>query len=190
MVSLVKAMKEGAIRADPVVVLSNVPDAPGLGKAAEFGIATEVLSHRKIKPREAHERRVVETLRRYRVDLVCLAGYMRLLSPYMVSEFRNRIMNIHPALLPAFPGLDGQKQALEHGAKVSGVTVHFVDEECDHGPIVVQKAVPVLETDTEETLAARILEQEHLAYPEAVALFFENRLSIEGRRVRIAPPGS
>jgi phosphoribosylglycinamide formyltransferase-1 len=186
MVALVEAMRAGGINADPVVVFSNVADAPGLERAAGFGVATEVLSHRKVKPREAHERAVVEILRRYEVDLVCLAGYMRLLSPYMIREFRNRILNIHPALLPAFPGLHSQEQALEHGAKVSGCTVHFVDEECDHGPIILQAAVPVLEDDTEDSLSARILEQEHRIYPEAVKLFFEDRLKIDGRRVRIA----
>jgi phosphoribosylglycinamide formyltransferase-1 len=186
MVALVEAMQAGGINADPVVVFSNVADAPGLERAAGFGIPTEVLSHRKVKPREAHERAVVEILRRYEVDLVCLAGYMRLLSPYMIGEFRSRILNIHPALLPAFPGLHSQEQALEHGAKISGCTVHFVDEECDHGPIILQAAVPVLEDDTDDTLSARILEQEHRIYPEAVKLFFDGRLTIEGRRVRIA----
>ena len=186
MVALAEAMRSGAIAAEPAVVLSNVADAPGLERAASFGIPTEVVSHREIKPREAHERAVVEVLRRYDVDLVCLAGYMRLLSPYMIAEFRNRIVNIHPALLPAFPGLGSQEQALVHGAKVTGCTVHFVDEECDHGPIILQAAVPVLEDDTADTLSARILEQEHRLYPEAVRLFFEDRLSIDGRRVRIA----
>lgn len=186
MVSLVKAMQDGRIDAEPAVVFSNKASAAGLELAAGFGVPTEAVSHKKLK-REAHEQLVVEILRRYEVDLVCLAGYMRLLSPYLVSEYRNRIMNIHPALLPSFPGLDGQKQALEHGAKISGATVHFVDEECDHGPIIVQAAVPILEDDTEETLSARILEQEHRIYPEAVALFFQGRLSVEGRRVRIAP---
>jgi phosphoribosylglycinamide formyltransferase-1 len=190
MVALVEAMRAGGIAADPVVVFSNVADAPGLERAAGFGVPTEVLSHRKVKPREAHERAVVEVLRRYEVELVCLAGYMRLLSPYLIAEFRNRILNIHPALLPAFPGLHSQEQALEHGAKVSGCTVHFVDEECDHGPIILQAAVPVLEDDTVDSLSARILEQEHRIYPEAVRLFFEDRLSVDGRRVRIAARSS
>jgi len=186
MVALVEAMRSGTIPAEPAVVLSNVAKAPGLERAAGFGIPTEVVSHRKIKPREVHEHAVVEVLRSYEVDLVCLAGYMRLLSPYMIGEFRNRIVNIHPALLPAFPGLNSQEQALEHGAKVTGCTVHFVDEECDHGPIILQAAVPILEDDTDDTLSARILEQEHRIYPEAVRLFFEDRLLIDGRRVRIA----
>lgn len=186
MVSLVEAMQEGIIAADPAIVVSNKPGAPGLARAEKRGVPTEVVPSKGLK-RDAHEERVIEVLRRHEVDLVCLAGYMRLLSAKMVSEFRERIMNIHPALLPAFPGLDGQAQALAHGVKVSGCTVHFVDEECDHGPIIVQAPVPVLEDDDDETLSARILEQEHRAYPEAVRLFFEGRLSVEGRRVRIAP---
>ena len=188
MAALVLAMRAGRIRAEPAVVVSNVPEAPGLKRATEWGIPAEVVDHKMFRPREAHERRIVEILRRHRVDLVCLAGYMRLLSPYIVSEFRDRILNIHPALLPAFPGLEAQGQALECGVKVSGCTVHFVDEQCDHGPIVLQAAVPVLEDDTVSTLSARILEQEHRVYAEAVALFFEGRLKVEGRRVRIAPP--
>ena len=187
MVALVDAMRGGRIDAEPAVVLSNVPDAPALERARRWGIPTEVVDHRSVKPRAAHEEAVAECLRRHGVDLVCLAGYMRLLSPWLVGEFRGRILNVHPALLPSFPGLDAQAQAIEHGAKVSGCTVHFVDEECDHGPIVLQAAVPVEEDDTAETLAARILLQEHRIYPEAVRMFFEGRLRIEGRRVRILP---
>ena len=187
MIALVSAMRENRIAAVPAVVISNVPGAPGLEHAEKWGIPTEVLDHHTIKPREAHERRIVEVLRRYRVELVCLAGYMRLLSPYLVSEFRHRILNIHPALLPAFPGLEAQEQALDHGVKVTGCTVHFVDEECDHGPIVCQASVNVLEDDTVATLSDRILEEEHRIYPEAASLFFEDRLRVEGRRVRILP---
>jgi phosphoribosylglycinamide formyltransferase-1 len=190
MVALVEAMQAGKIQADPAVVVSNVPDAPGLARAREWGIPTAVIEHKKIKPREAHERKVIEVLREHRVDLVCLAGYMRLLSPVMVEEFRNRIVNIHPALLPAFPGLHGQRQALEYGVKISGCTVHFVDEECDHGPIILQASVAVHEGDTEDALSARILDAEHRTYVEAVALFFEGRLTIENRRVRIAAPAA
>jgi phosphoribosylglycinamide formyltransferase-1 len=185
MVALLDAMQQGSIAAEPAVVLSNKPSAAGLKIAAERGVRTEVLSSKKIKPREEHERRVVDCLRDHRVDLVCLAGYMRLLGPLAVRAFAGRMLNIHPSLLPAFPGLDAQAQALEHGVKQSGCTVHFVDEECDHGPIVLQAAVPVLEEDTETSLSARILEQEHRIYPEAVALFFADRLRVEGRRVRI-----
>lgn len=190
MVSLVAAMRDGSIRGEPAVVFSNVPDAPGLEKAAEVGVPTATLSHRGFKPREEHEKRVIEILRRYDVELVCLAGYMRLLSPLMVSAFRHRILNIHPALLPSFPGLHAQRQAVDHGVKLSGCTVHLVDEECDHGPIVAQATVPVLDDDDEDALSARILEQEHRLYCEAVALYCDGRLRVEGRRVRVLPPAT
>jgi phosphoribosylglycinamide formyltransferase-1 len=185
MAAIVEAMRAGRVAADPAVVVSNVPDAAALERARGWGIPTEILDHREIRPREAHERRVAEVLRAHGADLVCLAGYMRRLSPWLVREFSGRILNVHPALLPAFPGLDAQRQALEHGAKIAGCTVHFVDEELDHGPIVLQAAVPVLEDDTVNTLSARILAEEHRIYPEAVHLFATNRLRIEGRRVRI-----
>ncbi len=185
MVALVKAMQQGRIDAEPAVVISNKKSAAGLERARSLGVPAEVVGQKGLE-REEHERLVAQTLHRHRVDLVCLAGYMRLLSPYLVREFPNRILNIHPALLPAFPGLHAQQQALDYGAKVSGCTVHFVDEECDHGPIVLQRAVPVLEGDDEDSLSARILEQEHRLYAEAVGLYFEGRLSVEGRRVRIA----
>jgi phosphoribosylglycinamide formyltransferase-1 len=188
MISLVEAMRDGRIRAEPAVVFSNVPGAAGLEAAAGFGIPTEAIDHRRVKPRKEHEKRVIEILRDYRVDLVCLAGYMRLLSPLFVRAFEKRMFNIHPSLLPSFPGLHAQKQALDHGVKVAGCTVHFVDEECDHGPIVAQASVPVLDGDDEDALSARILEQEHRIYPEAVGMFFDDRLTVEGRRVRIAPP--
>ena len=184
MVALVQAMRGGRIAADPAVVLSNVADAPGLEKARELGVPTEIVEHRGLT-REAHDRKVIDLLRSHRVDLVCLAGYMRLLSPAFVDAYRNRILNVHPALLPAFPGLEAQQQALAHGVKVSGCTVHFVDEACDHGPIVLQASVPVRETDTVDDLSLRILEQEHRIYAEAVSLFFDGRLEVEGRRVRI-----
>lgn len=157
MVSLVKAMQDGTIAADPVIVISNVPDAGGLQRARELGVATAVVDSKKFKPRKEHERQVIESLQKHRVDLVCLAGYMRLLTPLMVTTFRQRIFNIHPSILPSFPGLHGQRQALDYGVKVSGCTVHVVDEECDHGPIIVQATVPVLDDDTEDSLAARIL---------------------------------
>jgi len=187
MVALLDAIEAGRIFATPAVVLSNRPGAAGLETAAARGVPTDVVSHRKIKPREEHERRVIECLGEHRVDLVCLAGYMRLLSPLFVRAFPGRILNIHPSLLPSFPGLQAQQQALDHGVKTAGCTVHFVDEECDHGPIVLQATVPVLDKDTDETLSARILEQEHRIYPEAVSLFFQNRLTIDGRVVRVAP---
>jgi phosphoribosylglycinamide formyltransferase-1 len=185
MVALVAAMRDGGVGAEPAVVISNVPGAAGLKTAAEHGVATAVVDHTAIRPREAHERAVLEILARERVDIVCLAGYMRRLSPLLVSAFPGRILNVHPALLPAFPGLDAQKAALDHGVKVSGCTVHLVDDEVDHGPIVLQAAVPVLDDDTAATLSARILEQEHAIYPKALALLAEGRLQIEGRRVRI-----
>ena len=184
MVALVQAMRAGRIAADPAVVVSNVADAPGLEKASEMGVPTEIVEHRGV-PREAHDGKVLSILRSHRVDLVCLAGYMRLLTPSFVEAFPNRILNVHPALLPAFPGLDAQKQALDHGVKVSGCTVHFVDAQCDHGPIVLQAAVPVHEDDTEDNLSARILEQEHRIYAEAVSLYFQGRLEIDGRRVTV-----
>ena len=188
MLALLDGMQSGRIPAEPALVLSNRPAAAGLALAEARGVATAVVDQREVKPRAAHEERVIERLREYRVDLVCLAGYMRLLTPRMIGAFPDRILNVHPSLLPAFPGLHAQRQALEHGAKVSGCTVHLVDEACDHGPIVAQAGVPVLESDTEESLSARILEQEHRIYPEAVALYFERGLHIEGRRV-LAGPG-
>ncbi|MCP3979526.1 MAG: phosphoribosylglycinamide formyltransferase [bacterium] len=185
MISLVEAMQRGDVPADPVLVLSNVPSAQGLERAAEMGVPTAVVEHRRIKPREAHEREVVRVLQQHRVDLVCLAGYMRLLSPLMVEAFRNRMLNIHPSLLPAFPGLHAQRQALDHGVKLAGCTVHLVDEQCDHGPIVLQAAVPVVAGDTEESLSARILEQEHAIYPEAVRMFFDGKFRVDGRHASV-----
>lgn len=188
MVALVEAMREGRIGARAVVVVSNEPDAPGLAAARKRGVAVEVVPHRGLAPRERHERAVIDVLRRHEVDLVCLGGYMRLLSPLFVEAFPQRILNVHPSLLPAFPGLHAQRQALEHGVKITGCTVHVVDERCDHGPIVLQAAVPVLDDDTEEALSRRILAEEHRIYPEAVRLFFGRGLAIEGRRVRSGPP--
>ena len=186
MVSLVQAMQDGTIVAEPVIVISNLADAKGLDRAAEMGVPTALVDSKKVKPRAEHERRIIEVLKDHRVDLVCLAGYMRLLTPVMVEAFRQRIFNIHPSILPSFPGLHSQQQALDYGVKVSGCTVHVVDEECDHGPIIVQATVPVLDDDTEDSLAERILEQEHRIYVEAVRLFFEGRLRIEARRVLVS----
>lgn len=183
--AIAEASRAGRIGAACAVVVSNVPGAPALERAASWGIPTAIVDSTAVRPREAHERRVAEILEEHGCDLVCLAGYMRRLSPFLVGRFRGRILNVHPALLPAFPGLDAQRQALEHGAKVAGCTVHFVDEELDHGPIVIQAAVPVLEDDTVESLSARILVEEHRIYPEAVALYFQGRLEIRGRRVAI-----
>jgi phosphoribosylglycinamide formyltransferase-1 len=189
MLALIDAMRAGRIAAEPAVVVSNVAGAPGLSRAAERGVPTALIEHRGLREREAHERKIIEVLRDQRVDLVCLAGYMRLLGAALLAAFPSRILNIHPSLLPAFPGLHPQRQALQHGVKVTGCTVHLVDEQCDHGPIVLQAAVPVLEQDTEDDLSARILLEEHRIYPEAVRLYFEGRLEVLGRRVRIARPG-
>ncbi len=165
-----------------VVVISNKPDAAGLETARQLGLDARVIPS-KGKPREQHDREVVASLQEHKADLVCLAGYMRLLSPWFVRQFPNRILNIHPSLLPAFPGLEAQKQALAYGVKVTGCTVHFVDEELDHGAILVQRAIPVLDTDDEHSLAARILQQEHIAYSEAINLVIEGEYEIVARRL-------
>jgi len=164
------------------VVISNRPDAPGIETARRRGLDTRVIPS-KGKQREEHDREVVAVLKEKRVELVCLAGYMRLLSGWFVQQFPNRVLNIHPALLPSFPGLEAQKQAFDFGVKVSGCTVHFVDEQLDHGAIIVQKAVPVYDTDDEHALADRILEQEHIAYSEAIRIVLEGNYEITGRRV-------
>lgn len=188
MLSLIEGMREGRIAAEPAVVISNRPDAEGLKTADSFGIPTAVVDHKQVKPRAEHERQVVALLEQHKVDLVCLAGYMRLLTPFLVSRFQGRMFNIHPSLLPAFPGLDAQKQALDYGAKVAGCTVHVVNEGCDQGPIVLQATVPVREGDTEQSLSRRILREEHRIYPEAVSLYFDRRLQIDDRRVKILDP--
>jgi phosphoribosylglycinamide formyltransferase-1 len=164
------------------VVISNRADAAGIETARQRGISTQVIPS-KGKQREEHDRQVVDVLRENKVDLICLAGYMRLLSPWFVQQFPHKILNIHPSLLPAFPGLEAQQQAFAFGVKVTGCTVHFVDEELDHGPIIVQKTVPVLDLDGEGTLAARILEQEHIAYTEAINTVLEGKFEIAGRRM-------
>jgi phosphoribosylglycinamide formyltransferase-1 len=164
------------------VVISNRPDAPGIEIARQRGLTALVIPS-KGQEREEHDRKVLAALKNHKVDLVCLAGYMRLLSPWFVQQFPRRILNIHPSLLPAFPGLEAQEQAFAYGVKVSGCTVHFVDEELDHGAIIVQRAIPVLESDDEHTLAARILEQEHIAYSEAIKIVLEGKFEIVGRRM-------
>ena len=181
--SIVAACEAGEVPAEVAVVISNRADAPGLGWAIEHGLATALLPHSDFPDREAHDRAVVEQLRETAVDWVCLAGYMRLLSPFFVNAFRYRILNIHPALLPSFPGLHGQRRAWEYGVKIAGCTVHFVDLELDHGPIVVQRPVPVLPDDDEDSLAGRILQQEHIAYPEALRVVLGRPWRIDGRRV-------
>jgi len=164
------------------VVISNRADAPGLETARSRGLNALVISS-KSKPREEHDREVVAALLDNRVDLICLAGYMRMLSPWFVRQFPQRILNIHPSLLPSFPGLEAQQQAFAYGVKVTGCTVHFVDEELDHGAIIVQKTVPVVDEDDEHTLAHRILEQEHIAYAEAIEIVLEGKFAITGRRI-------
>ena len=180
--AIADSVAAGRIRAQIAVVISNRAEAPGIESARRRGLDARVIPS-KGKQREQHDAEVVAALEEKKVDLVCLAGYMRLLSPWFVRQFPNRILNIHPSLLPAFPGLEAQKQALEYGAKVSGCTVHFVDEQLDHGAIILQKAVPVLDDDDEHTLAARILEQEHIAYAEAINVVLGEDYQIAGRRL-------
>ena len=173
---------KGFLEAEIAVVISNRPEAPGLAVARERGIHALVIPSKGLD-REAYDRSLLEELRKHNVDLVCLAGYMRLLSAGFVREFAHRILNIHPSLLPAFPGLDAQHQALEYGVKLSGCTVHFVDEYLDAGPVLLQAAVPVYDDDTEESLSARILKEEHRIYPEAIRIVLRGDYRIEGRRV-------
>ncbi len=180
--AIADSVAAGRIRGAIAVVISNREEAPGIELARRRGLEARVIPS-KGKPREQHDAEVVAALQEKKVDLVCLAGYMRLLSPWFVRQFPNRILNIHPSLLPAFPGLEAQKQALEYGAKVSGCTVHFVDEQLDHGAIILQKAVPVLDDDDEHSLAARILEQEHIAYTEAINIVLSGGFELMGRRL-------
>ena len=182
-VAIAKNIASGKIpNARIAIVISNRADAGGLEVARKLGIDTRVIPS-KGKVREDHDREVVVALQQHNVDLVCLAGYMRLLSPWFVKQFPRKILNIHPSLLPAFPGLEAQEQAFAYGVKISGCTVHFVDEELDHGAIIVQKAVSVLDTDDERTLGVRILEQEHAAYSEAINIVLEGSFEVVGRRL-------
>ena len=183
--AILDAIDEGRLDAYVGIVISNKDDAPGLERAAKAGAATAVLSHKAYGSREAFDEAALARLSEHDVEVVCLAGFMRILSPVLVRAFPNRILNIHPSLLPSFIGLHAQKQAVAHGVKVSGCTVHLVDEELDHGPILLQRTVPVLEDDTEETLSARILEQEHNLYPEAVRLVLDGKVRVQGRRAII-----
>lgn len=180
--AIADSVAAGRIRANIAVVISNRAEALGIESARQRGLDARVIPS-KGKQREQHDAEVVAALQEKKVDLVCLAGYMRLLSPWFVRQFPDRILNIHPSLLPAFPGLEAQKQALEYGAKVSGCTVHFVDEQLDHGAIILQKAVPVLDGDDDHTLAARILEQEHIAYTEAINVVLGGGYELVGRRL-------
>ena len=181
--ALAESIVSGRIpNAEIAIVVSNREGAPGLELAKSRGIATRAIPSKGLE-RETYDRQVVAVLNEQKVDLVCLAGYMRLLSPYFVAAFPNRILNIHPSLLPSFPGLESQRQALEYGVKFAGCTVHFVDENLDAGPIVLQAVLPVNDNDTEDTLSARILQEEHRIYSEAVRIVLEGRYKIEGRRV-------
>lgn len=183
--ALLDAAAAGRLDVDFRLVVSDRPGAMALERAARAGVEAVVVDRRRYNSREAFEEALGEALAARGVELVLLAGFMRILGPSLVRAYRNRMMNIHPSLLPAFPGLDAQRQALEHGVKVAGCTVHFVDEGVDSGPIILQAAVPVLEDDTVESLAARILAEEHRIYPEAVQLYAEGRLEVRGRRVYI-----
>jgi phosphoribosylglycinamide formyltransferase-1 len=178
-----QAIADRKLDAEIVCVISNRPDAPGLGRALENGLAVHAIDHRSYSTRAAHEGDVLRVLAEARPDFVCLAGYMRLLTPAFIAAYPHRIMNIHPSLLPAFPGIDAQAQAVQYGVKVSGCTVHFVDENLDAGPILVQRAVQVRDDDTPESLAMRILEEEHGAYVEALVKLSRGGYRIEGRRV-------
>jgi phosphoribosylglycinamide formyltransferase 1 len=180
--AIADSVKAGRLPAEIAIVISNRADAPGLESARKRGLNAQLIPS-KGRVREEHDAEVVAALQRANVDLVCLAGYMRLLSPDFIRAFSNRIVNIHPSLLPAFPGMDAQKQALEYGVKITGCTVHFVDEHLDHGPIILQKTVPVLDGDDVHTLSARILEQEHVAYSEAIGLVLSGEIEVKDRRV-------
>ena len=190
MESILKAIKKQKIPINPAVVISNKPSAKGLAIAKKMGIQTKVIDSSKYKGKRLQfDKEIISTLREYKVTptngLICLAGFMRIISPYFIKEYKNKILNIHPALLPAFPGLDAQKQAMEFGSKYSGCTVHFVDEGVDTGPIIIQEVVKISNNDTERTLTKKILAKEHEIYPKAVELFAKKKLSIKGRRVKI-----
>jgi phosphoribosylglycinamide formyltransferase 1 len=189
MQAIVTACAAGSVPAEVAIVVANQPRAEGLAWARERALPTALLSHRDYPDREAHDRAIVTILHAARVDLVCLAGYMRLLSRTFIDAFPTRILNIHPSLLPAFPGLHAQQQALDYGARVTGCTVHLVDAYLDHGPIVVQRTVEVRDEDTADSLSDRILEQEHEAYPAALRRLLETEWSLEGRKV-VFPPAA
>ncbi|MFI5358418.1 MAG: phosphoribosylglycinamide formyltransferase [Halanaerobiales bacterium] len=183
--AIIDRIEAGELQAEISIVISDREDAYALKRAARHGIENMYIDPGKFREKREYEGKLVQVLKERGVELVIMAGFMRLLGPYFIREFHQRVMNIHPSLLPSFPGLRPQLQALEHGVKVSGCTVHFADEGMDTGPIILQGAVPVYDDDTEETLSARILEKEHQIYPEAIKLYSEGRLKIEGRKVRI-----
>jgi len=183
--AIIEAIEEGKIAGEIKVVISDNPDAYALKRAQQYHIDTRYIHFKEFKNREDYDKEIIKTLKEKKIELVVLAGYMRILSPYFIRTYKNKIINIHPALLPSFSGLHAQRQTLEYGAKVSGCTVHFVDEGVDSGPIILQKAVEVSDDDTEESLAEKILKKEHQIYPRAIQLFSEGRLMIKGRRVFI-----
>ena len=183
--ALHEAMRDGRINADIVLVFSNKEDAPGLQAARERGLETLFINAQLFPDKEEYDKEIIKELRRRNVDLVCLAGYMKILTPHFCRQYRHHIMNIHPALLPSFPGLHVQQKTIDWGVRFSGATVHFVAEEVDMGAIILQAVVPVLQDDTEQTLADRILFEEHKIYPESVRLYFEGRLEVRGRKVHI-----
>lgn len=184
--ALLKNIEKGVLKNCQIaVVFSNNPNAKGLEYAAEAGIKTIVIPSKNRSDRVEYDKEIINALSEYNIDLICLAGYMRIVTEELVEAYKNKIINIHPALLPSFPGLHAQKQALDYGVKVSGCTVHFVDGGMDTGPVILQKTVPVYDNDTEDTLSARILEQEHTAYSEALSLYAAGRLKVSGRKVEI-----
>ena len=183
--AIIEAIEEGKIEGKIKIVISDNLDAYALKRAEQHNIETQYINHKEFKNREDYDKKIVETLENKEVGLVVLAGYMRILSSYFIKAYKNKIINIHPALLPSFPGLRAQKQAVEYGVKISGCTVHFVDEGMDSGPIILQSAVEVSEDDTEESLAERILKEEHQIYSQAIQLFSQGRLIIKGRKVYI-----
>ena len=183
--AIIDAVKQGKIKANLSLLVCDRPDAYALMRAKEAGIKSLLVDRGNFKSREDFDRQILKNLEKEKIDLVVLAGFMRLLSAEFVRKYRNKILNIHPALLPSFKGTQGIKDALEYGVKITGVTVHFVDEELDHGPIILQAQVEVEDTDTEETLTEKIHKEEHRIYPQAIRLFVEGRLRVEGRRVRI-----
>ena len=187
--ALYKSTKEGKIPAEIVLVITDKKDAPGAASAREYGIETLYFRRKDYPDRVAFDMAIADAIEERSIDLICLAGYMRILTPEFVRRFKGRIMNIHPALLPSFPGLHAQKQAIEYGVRFSGATVHFVDEGVDSGPVILQAVVPVYQDDTEESLSERILKEEHRIYSEAVRLFFEDKLEIRGRKVVIKNEG-
>lgn len=184
--ALIDAIADGTLDARIAVVVSNVADAGGVARARRHGLPTAVLPHGDASSRAAYDARLVEVLRAHGTELVVLAGFMRLVTPVLLQAFPMRVVNVHPALLPSFPGLHAERQAIAHGARITGVTVHFVDELTDHGPILAQAAVPILPDDTEATLHSRIQRQEHLLYPFAIQLIAEGRVHVSGRRVDVA----